>query len=64
MLPEHFRGLVDDAAVFPPGDAPLAEALTAYVGRHEEWWADLVGSFVVSDTALPDVTEDVPLWSW
>jgi hypothetical protein len=61
MLPEAWRGLVDDAAVFPPGDAPLPEALTAYVGRREEWWAALVGSFVVTDTALPDVTEDVPV---
>ena len=61
MLPDAWRGLVDDAAVFPPGDAPLPEALTAYVGRREEWCADLVGSFVVTDTALPDVTEDVPV---
>ncbi len=61
MLPEAWRGLVDDAAVFPPGDAPLPEALTAYVGRREAWWADLVGSFVVTDTALPNVTEDVPV---
>ena len=61
MLPEAWRGLVDDAAVFPPGDAPLPEALTAYVDRADVWWADLVGSFVVTDTALPDVTEDVPV---
>jgi len=61
MLPDHFRGLVDDAAVFPPGDAPLREALAAYVGRRDAWWADLVASFVVTDTALPDVTEDVPV---
>ena len=52
MLPDAFRGLVDDAAVFPPGDAPLPEALTAYVGRRGEWYADLVGSFVVTDVAL------------
>ena len=60
-VPEPWRGLVDDAAVFPPGDAPLADALTAYVDRADAWWADLVGSFVVTDTALPDVTEDVPV---
>ena len=61
MLPDAWRGLVDDAAVFPPGDAPLPEALTAYVERADAWWADLVGSFVVTDTALPEVTEDVPV---
>jgi hypothetical protein len=61
MLPEAFRGLVDDAAVFPPGDAPLPEALTAYVGRRDEWYADLVASFVVTDVAIPEVTEAVPV---
>ena len=61
MLPEPFRGLVDDAAVFPPGDAPLPEAVAAYVGRRDAWYADLVGSFVVTDVALPEVTERVPV---
>jgi hypothetical protein len=61
MLPEAFRGLVDDAAVFPPGDAPLPEALAAYVGRRGEWFADLVASFVVTDVALPSVSEPVPV---
>ena len=61
MLPDAFRGLVDDAAVFPPGDSPLPEALTAYVERRDEWYADLVGSFVVTDTALPEVDADVPV---
>jgi hypothetical protein len=61
MLPDAYRGLVDDAAVFPPGDAPLPEALTAYVERRDEWYADLVASFVVTDTALPEVEADVPV---
>jgi hypothetical protein len=61
MLPEPFRGLIDDAAVFPPGDVPLREALTAYLGRRDAWWADLVGSFVVRDTALPEVDQEVPV---
>jgi hypothetical protein len=61
MLPEPFRRLVDDAAVFPPGDAPLPEALTTYVGRRDEWYADLVASFVVTDVAIPEVTEAVPV---
>jgi hypothetical protein len=56
MLPEAWRALVDDAAVFPPGDVPLPEAVTAHVARQDEWWADLVASFVVTDVALPDIT--------
>jgi hypothetical protein len=60
-VPEPWRGLVDDAAVFPPGDAPLPEALAAYAARSGEWYADLVGSFVVTDVALPDVNQSVPV---
>jgi hypothetical protein len=59
--PEALTALVDDAAVFPPGNADLADALTAYADRAGEWWADLVGSFVVTDTALGSVPADVPV---
>ena len=52
---------MDDAAVFPPGDTPLPEALAAYVDRREAWYADLVGAFVVTDTALGEVDADVPV---
>lgn len=46
-------GLVDDAAVFPPGNAPLHDAASAHVARRTEWWADLVGPLVVRDTDVP-----------
>ena len=62
QLPEQWRHLVDDAAIFPPGDAPLAEATAAHDARREEWYADLVGSFVLRDTDLPLVRGfDAPL---
>jgi hypothetical protein len=55
-------GLVDDAAIFPPGDAPLHEATAAYTARREEWYAALVGSFVLRDTDLPLVRDfDAPI---
>jgi len=55
-------GLVDDAAIFPPGNAPLPDAVQAYVGRSDEDGAELVGSFVVRDTDLPQVRDaNVPL---
>jgi hypothetical protein len=50
-----WTGLVDDAAIFPPGDAPLPEAVAAHVARRQEWWADLVGPFVVTDQRLAEV---------
>lgn len=61
-IPGAWRGLVDDAAIFPPGDAPLHDATAAYAGREQEWWAGLVGSFVLRDTDLPHVRGfDAPL---
>lgn len=60
-VPEAWRGLVDDAAIFPPGDADLGEALDAYDARRTEWWAGLVGSFVVRDTDLGSVPAGVPV---
>jgi len=52
-LPTTWRGFVDDAAIFPPGDAPLAEAAAAHAERRHAPYADLVGTFVVRDTDLP-----------
>lgn len=60
-LPAAWRGLVDDAAVFPPGDADLGDAVTAYAARRDEWYAGLVGPLVVRDTQLADVPTDVPV---
>ena len=58
-LPTPWAGLVDDAAIFPPGDLPLPEAVAAHVARREEWYADLVGPLVVRDVDVPKV--DAPL---
>ncbi len=52
-----WSGLVDDAAVFPPGDAPLDTAVRAYLERSEP----LVGAFVLRDTDLPHVAPGPPL---
>ena len=46
-------GLIDDAAIFPPGDADLHAASAAYVERSAEPWAELVGTFVVRDLDVP-----------
>ncbi len=52
---------MDDAAIFPPGDSPLPEAVSAHLAHRGEWYADLVGSFVVSDVKIPEVTEPLRL---
>jgi hypothetical protein len=54
--PGYLRGLVDDAAIFPPGNAPLDEAVRANrtLGQRTPH-AGLVGTFVVDDRRLPDL---------
>ena len=54
-LDEVWTELIDDAAIFPPGDAPLAAAAAAYAARTAAEGAELVGSFVVRDTDLPQL---------
>jgi hypothetical protein len=58
-IPAAYRSLVDDAAIFPPGNAPLTEAVRAHRTHRAAAYADLVGPFVVNDVALPDLVETV-----
>jgi hypothetical protein len=45
-VPALYRGLFDDAAVFPPGDLPLGRAVPAHLGHRSAWYADAVGPFL------------------
>ncbi|MFG2911966.1 hypothetical protein ACGF0D_03585 [Kitasatospora sp. NPDC048298] len=45
-IPELFRGLFDDAAVFPPGNLPVAEAVPAHRAHRAAWYAEAVGPFL------------------
>src|SRR5437764_5232024 len=40
-------GLVDDAAVFPPGNASVPDAVRAHRQHRSSWYADLVGPLLV-----------------
>ena len=69
-LPAPYVGLVDDAAIFPPGNSPLDAAVAAWQHRRTEPWASLVGAFVVGDSLLVElaaaiaaagITDDDPL---
>ncbi|WP_104105611.1 hypothetical protein [Nocardioides sp. 616] len=55
VWPRVWTALVDDAAVFPPGDLPLAEALAAHREHRASPYGDLLGTFVLRDTDLPGV---------
>ncbi|WP_158887192.1 hypothetical protein [Amycolatopsis anabasis] len=50
-----WAGLVDDAALFPPGNAPLPEAVPAHHAHHAAWYAELVGPFVFPATRLGEL---------
>jgi len=50
-----FAGLFDDAALFPPGNAPMREAVPAHLKHRAAWYADLVGPFICPDTRLAEL---------
>jgi len=61
-----FAGLLDDAAIFPPGNLSLGEAVRAHLAHGIASYADLVGPLVVSAadlTALAEATADLPAGS-
>ncbi|MFB4318236.1 hypothetical protein [Actinomadura sp. 21ATH] len=60
VLPPIVRGLCDDAAIFPPGNLPLAEAVPAHFRHKASPHAGLVGSFVVAAPALADLGPLLP----
>ncbi|RCK68497.1 hypothetical protein DT076_15980 [Desertihabitans brevis] len=47
--------MVDDAALFPPGDAPLPAAVAAHRRHRAAWYAPVVGPFVVADHRLDEL---------
>ena len=49
--------LVDDAAIFPPGNAPLERAVAEHRDHLASSYAGLMGPFVVSDKRLPELLE-------
>jgi hypothetical protein len=58
-IPDYLAHLVDDAAIFPPGNTPLDRAVAEHAVHRAAEYADLVGPFVVSDVKLPDLIEVV-----
>jgi hypothetical protein len=52
QVPPLLRGLVDDAAVFPPGSAPLPEAVAAHRVHRDAWYAAMVGPLLVPTSSL------------
>ena len=54
-VPPVFAAFVDDAAVFPPREAPLTQAVAEHRAARAAPYADLLGPFVVDDRRLPEL---------
>ena len=54
-IPALLRGLVDDAAVFPPGNAALEDAVAAHRVHRASWYSEMVGPLLVPASRLPDL---------
>ena len=53
--PVLLRSLVDDAAVFPPGNAALADAVSGHAVHRSAWYAECVGPLLVPAAAVADL---------
>jgi hypothetical protein len=57
---ELFSGLVDDAALFPPGNAPMGRALREHAEHRGAWYADVVGPFLCPATRVEELRAALP----
>ncbi|MEY9847971.1 hypothetical protein ABH940_005071 [Streptacidiphilus sp. BW17] len=54
-VPPLFTGLCDDAALFPPGNAPVEDAVPAHRAHRKAWYAPLIGPFLLGADSIADV---------
>ncbi|MEV0366019.1 hypothetical protein [Nocardia fusca] len=60
MISALLRGLCDDAALFPPGNAPLPAALTAHARYRDSEFAALVGPLIFPVPRLAELADRSP----
>jgi len=51
------HALIDDAAIFPPGNVPLDRAVAEHREHRASEYADLLGGFVISDLKVADLID-------
>ena len=59
-MPTLLDRLIDDAAVFPPGNAPMGAAVQAHVERADAAHAGLVGRFLCPASRLDELAAALP----
>jgi hypothetical protein len=60
-VPPVFVGLLDDAAVFPPGNMPLADAVTVHREHRTAWHAAMVGPLLVPPEDIAGVPVELTI---
>lgn len=55
-----FAGLVDDAALFPPGNAPMDVALAEHARYRAAPWSDAVGPFLCPVSRVDELSSTLP----
>ena len=51
-----FRGLFDDASLFPPASLPMADAVAGHLRHQAAWYREMSGPFVCADTNLTELS--------
>lgn len=59
-VPLLFTRLVDDAALFPPGNASLPMAVPSYFGYRHAPYGEYVGRFCCPASRLPELVAELP----
>jgi hypothetical protein len=50
-----FRGLFDDASLFPPALLPMADAVAGHQRHQTAWYREMSGPFVCADTKITEL---------
>lgn len=58
-IPALWQGIIDDAAVFPPGNAPMPEAVSRHADSLDAWYAPCVGPLLMPVGAVGAFKEAV-----
>jgi hypothetical protein len=51
-----FRGLFDDASLFPPASLPMADAVAGHLHHQAAWYREMSGPFVCADTKITELS--------
>ena len=50
-----FRGLFDDASLFPPASLAMADAVAGHLRHRAAWYREMSGPFVCADTKIAEL---------